>query len=1010
MMRCDQVDRGIKKINQRAIRGMQEQRRRFLWRAALAALVAMSALFLAASASASSSSLPVVSGSVSDSTDLSGATSLAVSGHYAFTTAYSAGRLTAVDISNPSKPVVAGSTPAVNSLVNSTNVTLSGNYAYVVSKNRNATKGSGSNDDGTGNSLTIVDVSNPSSPTIVGSVHDPVNLFGGYGVAVSGSYAYVAAQGCVTGNPCPVSTVGNSFAVIDVSNPAAPTVVATLHNSSLPAPFTGDNALDHATSVAISGQYAYVTAAYSNRLTVIDIANPLSPTIVASLQDATKLNFDVDVATQGHYAYVADQSLEGLAVLDISNPANPQIVGTDPSAWLNGAYRVRVMGNMAYVAADYAEAAVMVDISNPAAPRVAGAVYDNVRFHSTTGVAVDPTGRYMLMTSPDLPSESGTNYPPFPNQPGGPTATGTVSVLTLDPTPVAVSISSSSKPPNPTSQTTANFVFSTSDYVVSLECQLDGAPLSPCQSSSGQSYSALGAGSHTFLVQATDAAGNTATSSYTWVVTGATGAPGNTSPPTISGRPVQGQTLTAAPGTWTGSPAPTFTYQWEDCDTGGANCSSISNATSPTYGVAGTDVGSTIRVVVKATNSAGSSSAPSSPTAVVTAAPQNTAAPKISGSATEDSQLTATTGTWTGSPAPTFTYQWERCDTGGANCSPISSATASTYVLAASDLGSTVEVVVTASNTAGTASATSLPTAVVSAQSAGPVNTGAPTVSGSAVEAQVLTASPGTWTGSPSPTFAYQWQRCDQTGANCTSIATGPTYTIGSADVGSTLQVVVTGSNSSGSAQASPAATAVVTSAPGPLTPVLDNFNRADNSGPPGSNWTHMPGLSSGAANDLFITSDQITGDPGTDADYYNVQPFGANSEVYVTVATKPTTDLDSVALSLRYQNPSLATSSGYQAMFIYESGGLDQYRIVLRSSGESGSVLASATGPELNPGDKLLFRAIGTTLELWRGSGGTWTRILSTTNATIQTAGYLGLAAHNGAVRLDDFGGGTLP
>jgi len=278
------------------------------------------------------------------------------------------------------------------------------------------------------------------------------------------------------------------------------------------------------------------------------------------------------------------------------------------------------------------------------------------------------------------------------------------------------------------------------------------------------------------------------------------------------------------------------------------------------------------------------------------------------------------------------------------------------------------------------------------------------------VEAQVLTASPGTWTGSPSPTFAYQWQRCDQTGRNCTSIATGPTYTIGSADVGSTLKVVVTGSNSSGSAQASSVATAVVTSAPGPLTPVLDNFNRADNSGPPGSNWTHMPGLSSGAANDLFITSDQITGDPGTDADYYNVQPFGANSEVYVTVATKPTTDLDSVALSLRYQNPSLATSSGYQAMFIYESGGLDQYRIVLRSSGESGSVLASATGPELNPGDKLLFRAVGTTLELWRGSGGTWTRILSTTNATIQTAGYLGLVAHNGAVRLDDFGGGTLP
>ena len=950
------------------------------------------------------------SGRASDSTDLSGATSLAVSGQYAFTTAYSAGRLTAVDISNPTSPVVVGSTPAANSLVNSTNVTLSGHYAYVVSKNRNATKGSGSNDDGTGNSLTIVDVSNPASPTIVGSVHDAVNLFGGYGIAVSGNYAYVAAQGCVSGNPCPNPTAGNSFAVIDVSSPANPTVVATLHNSSLPAPYAGSNALDHATSVALSGQYAYVTAAYSNRLTVIDISNPLSPTIVASLQDGTKLNFDVDVTTQGHYAYVADQSTEGLAVVDISNPANPQIVGTDPSAWLNGAYRVRVSGNMAYVAADYAEAASVVDISNPAAPRLAAGVYDPTYFHNTTGVAVDPTGRYMLLTSPELPSETGTSYPPFPNQPGGPTATGTVSVLTLDPKSVAVAISSSSKPPNPTSQTTANFVFSTSDYVVSLECQLDGAPLSPCQSSSGQSYSALGAGSHTFLVQATDAAGNTATSSYTWVVTGATGAPGNTSPPTISGQPVQGQTLTAAPGTWTGSPAPTFTYQWEDCDTGGASCSSISNATSSTYSVAGTDVGSTIRVVVKATNSAGSSSAPSSPTAVVTAAPQNTAAPKISGSATQGSQLTATPGTWTGSPAPTFTYQWEDCNSAGANCSPITSATASTYTLATSDLGSTVEVVVTASNTAGTASATSLPTAVVSAQSSAPVNTGAPTVSGSAVEAQVLTASPGTWTGSPSPTFAYQWQRCDQTGANCTSVATGPTYTIGSADVGSTLQVVVTGSNSSGSAQANSATTAVVTSAPGPLTPVLDNFNRADNSGPPGPNWTHMPGLSSGASNDLFISGQQITGRAGADADYFNMQPFAADSEVYVTVVAKPSVNLDIVALLLRYQNPSLTTSSGYQAWFINENGATDQYRIVLRTNGETGSVLASTTGPELSPGDQLLFRAIGTSLQLWRGSGGVWTRILATTDSTIRQAGYVGLLTHNSTVRLDNFGGGTLP
>ena len=57
----------------------------------------------------------------------------------------------------------------------------------------------GSNDDGTGNSLTILNIStNPAQPQIVGTpLTDSTKLFGAYGVAVSGNYAYVAAQGCL---------------------------------------------------------------------------------------------------------------------------------------------------------------------------------------------------------------------------------------------------------------------------------------------------------------------------------------------------------------------------------------------------------------------------------------------------------------------------------------------------------------------------------------------------------------------------------------------------------------------------------------------------------------------------------------------------------------------------------------------------------------------------------------------------------------------------------------------
>ncbi len=93
-----------------------------------------------------------------------------------------------------------------------------------------------------------------------------------------------------------------------------------------------------------------------------------------------------------------------------------------------------------------------------------------------------------------------------------------------------------------------------------------------------------------------------------------------------------------------------------------------------------------------------------------------------------------------------------------------------------------------------------------------PVNTAPPTIAGTAQDGQVLTASSGTWSGSPTG-YAYQWRRC---GATCTDLAgaTGTSYAVGAADVGSTLSVLVTASNTTGSAAAGSAATAPVVAAP----------------------------------------------------------------------------------------------------------------------------------------------------------------------------------------------------
>jgi hypothetical protein len=479
----------------------------------------VAAVALCAPGVASATVAPSIAGFVSDAGDLSGALSVAVSGHYAYTTGYFSGRLAAIDISNP-RPILVGASPYAASLQGASTVNIVGGYAYVASKNRNAS--TSSNDDGTGDSLTILDVStNPAQPAIVGSLHDPVNLFGAYGVAVAGGYAYVAAQGLLPHQPSQPDNGTGRFDVISVSNHTSPSIVATLDDSSLPAPWTGTGALRHGTAVAISGQDAYVTSPYSNRLTVIDISNPLSPRIVGSLQDPTALGFDVDVAVHGKYAYVVDQSTSDptLAVVDVSDPAHPHVTGTLSSSFLKGAYRVRVRGDFAYVASTVASTLTVIDISDPRAPRLAAGVYDNLtHLHSASGLDLDSTGRYAIVSSPLLASESSSVYPPFPFQTGGPTVTGTITTIDLDPSPISVRISAASTPANPSGATKASFRFAANDAVAAVLCELDGRAPGPCTSTTSQRYRSLRRGRHTFTVRATDAAGRVATARYRWVI------------------------------------------------------------------------------------------------------------------------------------------------------------------------------------------------------------------------------------------------------------------------------------------------------------------------------------------------------------------------------------------------------------------------------------------------------------------------------------------------------------
>jgi hypothetical protein len=205
------------------------------------------------------------------------------------------------------------------------------------------------------------------------------------------------------------------------------------------------------------------------------------------------------------------------------------------------------------------------------------------------------------------------------------------------------------------------------------------------------------------------------------VVSRSTVAPSNSSPPTISGTAAVGSTVTANPGTWAGSSPITYQYQWLICGSDGGACHAIPGATAQTYKFTSSDQGNTARVNVIGSNADGSSPAQSAASARVTAAaasgPVSTAPPTITGDASAGGTLTASPGTWNGTQPITFKYQWLICGNDGNACHDISGATAQTYQPTKNDVGNTVRVKVTATDSSGSTDTTSVASALVSATS-----------------------------------------------------------------------------------------------------------------------------------------------------------------------------------------------------------------------------------------------------------------------------------------------------
>ncbi|MDQ8046084.1 MAG: hypothetical protein AAGC46_15075 [Solirubrobacteraceae bacterium] len=206
------------------------------------------------------------------------------------------------------------------------------------------------------------------------------------------------------------------------------------------------------------------------------------------------------------------------------------------------------------------------------------------------------------------------------------------------------------------------------------------------------------------------------------------------------GQPYIGTTLTIVPGTWRTEASAAqitpsaFRYLWERC--GSIACSTITGATGISYKTTPSDIGYAIRASVSATGPA-PAKVPSdffladSSSTVLNAFPVNTTLPKIVGNAYTGETLSSAAGGWTGY-AMTYTRRWFRCDEDGLGCNPINfpSQTGSTYTVTQADLGSRLQLEVTASaadpNQNRLTVAFSAQTAVITVPPPAPVDPGTP--------------------------------------------------------------------------------------------------------------------------------------------------------------------------------------------------------------------------------------------------------------------------------------------
>jgi YVTN family beta-propeller protein len=418
-------------------------------------------------------------------------------------------------------------------------------------------------------------------------------------------------------------------------------------------------------SSAWAGTTAYVTNVQSNTVTPINVATNTAGTAITVGTHPTA----VAVTPSGQTAYVTSNSNGTVTPINVATntAGTPITVGSAPNA-----LAVTPNGQTAYVVNFGSNTVTPINL----ATNTAGTAIPVGQ--GPEGIAITPNGQTAYVTNSTdgtvTPINLATNTAGTPitvgNEPqeiaitpNGQTAyvanqtSNTVTPITIATNTAGTAIPVNSYPDGVAITPNGQTAYVTSEgsgtvTPITIATNTAGTPITVGSgaenvaiTSNGQTAYVVNTGSNsvTPITIATNTAGTPITVGNTPEGIAITAsAPADSAAPSISGTAQQGQTLTASNGTWSGNP--TYSYQWQDCDSSGSNCASISGATGQSYTLTGSDVGSRVRVIVTATNSGGPTPANSAATAAISATPATSTTPGTTTS-TPPSTTTSATGT-----------------------------------------------------------------------------------------------------------------------------------------------------------------------------------------------------------------------------------------------------------------------------------------------------------------------------------------------------------------------------